>query len=403
MNKKKNQILIVAAESSSVLYAERLLEYFQKTSDQQNSLHFFGVGSQAMENLGFQRLGRSEDMAVTGFHEVLGKILLIWKVFHKILKEAKKRRPKVALLLDYPDFNLRLAKRMKKLGIPVVYYISPQIWAWRKSRIHTIKKRVDKMLVILPFEEQIYKDHHIPVEFIGHPLLDELEDRLFDKDYKLLKRSQFALKEDDIVLGLMPGSRDVEWNHHLKVQLEVAKKMSQNFPEVKIALLLSPNFKKEDVQKKLEKFKQTLPSSFLLIQDEPFKMIHLSDLILAAAGTATLMVGLMEKPMVIMYKTTFTSALILRNVVKAMPGLVSCFGLVNLILGKKVAPEFFQNEATPDALYSVLKDYITSPSKKKDFIKELKSLRERLGHKGATQKVAKALSPYLNCEPKTLI
>lgn len=389
LNQKSQSILIVAAEPSSALYAQRILELYKS---QEAQIDFFGVGSSSMEKLGFRRLGRSEDLAVMGFQEVLRKIFLILKTFRRIVTEVKKKKPRVALLLDYPDFNLRLARKMKQLKIPVIYYISPQIWAWRRSRIFSIKKRVDKMLVVLPFEEKIYKDKEIPVEFVGHPLLDELDDKLFDPSYRARRRSQYGFNEKDIVLGLMPGSRSSELDYHLKLQFETAKKLMSKWPQIRTSLLLAPELKKEDFQKRIHSF----PSPpFTLIQDDPFHMIHLTDLVLVVSGTATLMVGLMEKPMVIMYKTSPLSAFLIRLLIRKMPGLVSCFGLVNIILGKKVVSEFFQKEAHLNSLSSELESYLLSPKKKEGVVKQLKTLKSHIGSRGVVKRVARVLSSYL--------
>lgn len=383
MSKKRTEnqsVLIVAAEPSSVLYAERILELYQKKESSfeasiHKEIHFFGVGSEKMEKLGFQRIGLSEEMSVVGFQEVLSRFFSIRRVFKRILKEAEKKKPKVALLIDYPDFNLRLAGRLKKMGIPILYYISPQVWAWRGHRIHEIKKKVDKMLVILPFEEKIYNHHKIPVEFVGHPLVDEMKDQHFDENYWFFKRSQFGLEKKDFVLGLMPGSRPAELDHHLKLHLNVAKKLKKDFPEIKITLLLSPNFKREEIKERLKNFDAP---SFILLQDHPFEMIGLNDLLLTASGTATLMVGLMEKPLVIMYKTSFVSAFILKHLVKPMPGIIRCFGLPNLILKEKTVPELFQEKVSEKSLYLALKHFVDHPKKRKNINQKLKGIRKKL-------------------------
>ena len=227
------EILIVAAEASSTLYAQRLLEHWRSRGLRVNA---FGVGSKSMEDLGFQIVGRSEELAVVGLQEVIAHWSLIKNTFHGLLAAAEQRKPKVALLLDYPDFNLRLAKKLKAMGIKVIYYISPQVWAWRQSRVHLIKKVVDKMLVLFPFEEDFYKRFDVPVQFVGHPLLDELNPDLFDEKVQAMDRGRYGIKEGEIVLALMPGSRKSELKHHLKVQIEAAAILRQQFPLLKVLL-----------------------------------------------------------------------------------------------------------------------------------------------------------------------
>src|SRR4051812_39176887 len=186
----ENSVLIVAAEASSSIYAQRLLEYW---AEHEVKVKPFGIGSESMRKLGFEVLGRSEDLAVVGLQEVISHFPLIRKTFHSLVDEAAKRRPKFALLLDYPDFNLRLAKKLKALGIPVIYYISPQVWAWRTSRVNLIRKVVDHILVLFPFEEEFYQKNNVKVSFVGHPLLDELNREIFDKEIRKERRQRYGV------------------------------------------------------------------------------------------------------------------------------------------------------------------------------------------------------------------
>ena len=172
---RKLRVLLVAAEVSSSLYARRLLEQWQS---EKLDVEAFGIGSEDMEELGFERLGKAEELAVVGVTEVLSNFGLIRKTFYDLINAAKTRKPDVILLLDYPDFNLRLAEKLKVLGFPIVYYISPQIWAWRQKRVHQIKRLVDKVLVLFPFEESFYKEYDVPVDFVGHPLFFLVTPRL---------------------------------------------------------------------------------------------------------------------------------------------------------------------------------------------------------------------------------
>ncbi|MBX7232319.1 MAG: lipid-A-disaccharide synthase [Bdellovibrionales bacterium] len=371
------EILIVAAEASSSLYAQRLLEYWNANQIKYKS---FGIGSQAMIHLGFEALGRSEDLAVVGLQEVLAHWGQIKQAFNLIIQEAQKRRPKVALLLDYPDFNLRLAKRLKQLDIKVIYYISPQVWAWRQSRVHLIKKVVDKMLVLFPFEADFYNKFQVPVEFVGHPLLDELKGDLFSRDAIGIRRERYGLKKEDLVLALMPGSRHSELKHHLQLQIDTAKLLIQKHPDLKVILLIAPTMQKEDVLNHLS----PLDIPLTLIQDEPFSMISMADIVLCASGTATLMVGLMEKPMVIMYRMNGFTAWLAKKFVKS----TAHFGLVNLVLGHRVVPELFQEQAGVEKLVFELQKIIDQKETREQIVKQLAQVKNKLGQSGATVKVA---------------
>lgn len=380
-----DQVLFVAAEASSVTYAQRILETWKK---QGRKIHAFGVGSQEMENLGFERLGKSEEMAVVGAAEIINHFSLLKGVFDNLVVEAEKRRPKVAVVMDYPEFNLMLAKKLHALGIPVVYYISPQVWAWRKGRVKTIQKYCKKVFVLFPFEVPFYKEHDVPCDFVGHPLLDELDERLIDDAaYFKTHRNQCGIRDDEIVLGLMPGSRRLELKQHFQIQLDAARILARKYKNLKILILTAPTFSKEQMQDYLEDFR--LP--YILLKDEPFRMIHLVDIMLVASGTATLQVGLLKKPMVIMYKMKWLTGVFAKLVVRG----TKYFGLVNLILNREAVPEVFQSEVTPENIAALLERYIVDAEYYTKIQNELGELRSYLGDKGATQRVVASLDEYL--------
>ncbi len=380
----KKEVMIVAAEASSVTYAQRLLEFWKKTGQ---DIHAFGVGSQDMENIGFERLGRSEDMAVVGAAEILAHFSELKAVFNRLVEEATQRRPRVVIVMDYPEFNLMLAKKMHALNIPVVYYISPQVWAWRKGRVKTIQKYCKKVFVLFPFEVSFYEEHGVPCQFVGHPLLDEMDEKLFDPEYHMIRRRQCGIQDNEIVLGLMPGSRRLELKQHFQIQLDVTRLLMKKHPNLKVLILVAPTFTKEQIQDHLEDFR--LP--YILLKDDPFRMIHLCDLMLVASGTATLQVGLLRKPMVIMYKMKWLTGLFAKLVVRG----TKYFGLVNLILNRQVVPERFQSEVNAPLLAALLDRYITDEPYRQKIEAELGELIQYLGDKGATKRVAEALQEYL--------
>ncbi len=378
------QILIVAAEASSVLYAQRLLEEWKR---QKIDVHAFGIGSFEMEKLGFEIIGRSEELAVVGFKEVIAHYSKIKSVFDRLVALAQERRPRLILLLDYPGFNLRLAKKMKGLNIPIVYYVSPQVWAWGKGRIKIIKKIINRMLVVFPFEEPFYKDHGVDVTFVGHPLLEEITDDLRDGEMRQRRRSRFGINEDDFVLGLMPGSRKSELKNHLMTQVEVARRLLEKYPDLRVMLLVAPGLEREKLRTMLPENSPTIT----IIQMAPFEMLQICDLILCASGTATLMTGLMHVPMVIMYKMNFISALIAKTLVRS----TRFFGMVNLILGREVVPEKFQEQASVEILARELSRFIDSEDIRQKVIADLKELDTSLGRKGAAQRVTEIIKEYL--------
>lgn len=379
----QKEVMIIAAEASSALFALRLLEYWKKNK---SNIHAFGVGSDSMEEMGFERFGKAEEMAVVGFSEIVEHYSKLKSVFNKLVEEAARRKPRVVVVMDYPEFNLRLAKKLHELNIPVVYYISPQVWVWRKGRVNTIKKYCKKVFTLFPFEVDFYKDKNVPVEFVGHPLLDEIQDKYFTEDYRKNHRSKYGIQPTDRVLGLMPGSRRIELREHLPMQLQVAKKIYNQYPNTKILIMVAPTFAKEKVQ---EAIPDWFDVPFILLKDDPFEMIHLSDFVLVASGTATLQVGLLHKPMVIMYKTKMLTYLIAKVVIRG----VQFVGLPNLILKKEIVPECLQ--ASVETLYLKMKRYFDEPAHASYVQQELSQMQSKLGEKGATERVAKGLEEYL--------
>ena len=389
MSVSSNSILIVAAEASSSLYAQRLLENWRS---QKLKVSPFGVGSEAMEKLGFERLGKSEEMAVVGIQEVIKHYSDIKKVYHKLLDAAKKREPKVALLLDYPEFNLRLAKDLKALGIPVVYYISPQVWAWRTGRIHQIKRDIDEMLVLFPFERDFYQKHGVKVEFVGHPALDEIDAEWLTENYQKTQREKFGIKTGELVLGLMPGSRRSELDHCFEAQLATAELLRRQIPNLRVMILVAPTLGRDEIRRRIGRH----GSAVQIVQKNPMEMIALTDAVLVASGTATMMVGLMEKPMVIMYRMNPITAFLAKLLVRSTP----FFGMVNLIMGRKIVPELFQNDASPEKLAEELRPLLLEEQARESQVEDLKKLRHRLGSLGATSRVSEHLRKYI---PEALI
>jgi lipid-A-disaccharide synthase len=315
---------------------------------------------------------------------------LIRRVYNSLLAECDRERPDFALLLDYPDFNLRLAKDLKKRGIRVVYYVSPQVWAWRTGRVNLIREVVDEMLVLFPFEEPFFKKHGVQSTFVGHPLLDELARRegmsAGDKTgASSVQRERFGVAKDEIILGLMPGSRDSELKSHLEAQLAAAELVVGRNRKVRPFLLCAPTIERERLQTAVANMTMTVQ----IIKEEPLDMIELCDVVLVASGTATLMVGLLAKPMVIMYRMNAITAWFAKKLVKH----TKFFGMVNLIMEREVSRELFQEAASPDGMAREI-EKLLDPAVRTEKSKELHELRARLGTVGATERVADRLKHF---------
>lgn len=362
---QSDSILIIAAEASSCMYAKNFMRAWLEIHP---DTRFYGVGDKEMASMDMDCLGYAEDMAVMGLLEVAKHWTEISQCFHKIIEETDKRQPKFALLLDYPGFNLRLAKKLKFMKVPVSYYISPQLWAWKKGRVKQVRQYVDDMLVVFPFEVDFYKKHDIEAHFVGHPLGE-----VVDKESEAL---QLNVDKPAIpVLGLMPGSRKSEIASNLRTQLATAKLLTEN-NSISVKLLLAPTLKQEDLQEEVDR--SGLQVEFL--KDNPTTMIQSCDLILSASGTATLQVALCEKPMVVMYRMNPITAFFAKLLVRS----VESFCIVNLIAGRKIVPEFFQGDANPENLASHLSDLLNNPQVKQDMLNELRKVKHKLGDGNAT-------------------
>jgi len=381
---KTPEVLLVAAEASSELYGRRIIEEIKK---RKLNVQFYGIGSHAMESMGFDLVESSENMAVVGLFEVMAHWKVISQAFKNLVKRAKKEKPKAALLLDYPDFNLRLAKKLHGLKIPVLYFISPQVWAWRTGRVHLIKRIISRMLVVFPFEKDFYEKFNVPVSFVGHPLLDEiLNKRLTDADRKV-GRQHLGVKDDKFLVGLLPGSRDSELKYNFQTQIEAAVKISEEKPNAEFLILVAPTL---EVQKIKNLLPEDLKISLRVIKDGPLKIMQLCDACIVASGTATLMTGLAETPMVIMYKMNAMTGFIAKRIVSG-----SFFGMANLISGEKVVPELFQQEASPENLAREILKFDSDIEYRKKTKAKLAELKNKLGSGGAIERVVNELERVL--------
>ena len=368
-----NKILIVAAEASSCMYAKNLM---QQWGEKHPNASFFGIGDKKMQEQGMNCLGYAEDLAVVGLLEVLKDWKAIRKTWDSLLEQCEKTPPQFAILLDYPGFNLRLAKKLKAMGIPVVYYISPQLWAWKKGRVKQIKKYVDEMLVVFPFEVDFYKKHNVEAHFVGHPLIETIQQE---------KNSAPPVQLNKVgsqVVGLMPGSRKSELKYNLQTQVEAGWELQQS-AGVDVALLVAPTLNLEEVKVQAgEKAK-----GFHFIQASPTQMIEACDVLISASGTATLQIALCGKPFVVMYRMNPVTAFLAKLLVRT----VDYFCIVNLILNKKVVEEYFQAEATAKNLSQEASLLLQNSEKKKNMLQSFEEIRTLLGAGQATKNVVEFL------------
>lgn len=360
---------IIAGEASGDLHGSNLMKAL-KEKDSQAEFRFWGGDLMAAE--GGKLVKHYRDLAFMGFVEVLQNLKTILGNIKFCKKDIEEFQPDVLILIDYPGFNLRIAKAAKKLGIKIAYYISPQIWAWKEGRVKSIKKNVDEMLVILPFEKEFYKKHHVDAHFVGHPLLDAIQylPPINSEDFK--KENQLGSEE---IIALLPGSRKQEVQKMLQLMLSVRP----FFPEYQFVIAGAPSLPHEFYQ-------QFDAKKVHFVSNKTYDLLRCSKAALVASGTATLETALLNIPEVVCYRGSQISYEIAKRLIKH----IEFISLVNLIMDREVVKELIQNDLTTHRLKSELSS-ILSGEKRDEILKDYKLLREQLGGNGASENAAKII------------
>jgi lipid-A-disaccharide synthase len=381
-------VLIVAGEASGDLYGGLLMRAMaarlRSAPDGASPPHFVGVGGPTMRSAGLTPLGDAGAMGVTGFLEVLGKLPVIWRAYRESTRTltAEATRPDLAILIDYPDFNLRLARRARQCGVPVLYFVSPQIWAWRKGRVRVIAGCVDRMLVILPFEEAIYRAAGVPVEFVGHPLLDLVH---ASRDRERTLRA-LGLDPARPTVALLPGSRANELRAHLPPMLGAARILREEFGDLQFLIPLAPTLGRATVEEAIREAAAGGPAVHpVLVEEGRYEALAAADAAAVASGTATLETALLGVPMVIVYRMNALTYALARAVSD-----VREIGMANLIAGERVVPELVQGECRAERIAAELRGILTDPERARAMRRGLAGVRARLGRPGAIDRVAQA-------------
>ena len=361
--------MIIAGEPSGDIHGSRLVMAMQKRN---SGLFFYGIGGRALRDAGVKIFVDAEELSVVGITEVFSKLRGILKGISIAKRSLKKMRPDLLILIDFPDFNLHVAVTAKKLKIPVLYYISPQVWAWRPGRVNKIGKLVDHMAVILPFEQQFYSKHNIPVTFVGHPLLDNKHatDKICNE-----------MISDELVIGLLPGSRDREIARHLPVMLKAAGLISKPAGKIKFIISLASSVEREHIEDIVKNYKVII--DFDIVADSVDKVFRQCKLVIAASGTVTLEAAISGAPMLIIYKVSPISYWLGKIMIR-----VNNIGLVNLIAGKEIVPELVQSKASPENIADTVLNMLNDASGLERLRNELSGVRESLGGPGASERVA---------------
>jgi lipid-A-disaccharide synthase len=363
--------LIVAGEASADLHGSNLVRAMKNLDSQ---LAFWGIGGRMMEEAGVKILVPSSDMAVVGLTEVFSRWRTIFKAYFQLKSILKHRRPDLLILIDYPDFNIPLARQAKRSNVPVLYYISPQVWAWRAGRMKKLARRVDRMAVILPFEEGYFRRKGMIVDYVGHPLLDAIPAGLNKREAVM----HFGLEGRSPIIGLLPGSRKEEVVRLLPPMVEAVELLETRYPMltclVPCASTISPDL--------IESITAQSTVSVKIIEGGIYRVLSACDFALVKSGTATLETAIMGVPMVIVYHVSPISYWAARMAVK-----VPFIGLVNLVAGERVVPELIQKDMTPENLVREAVDILEDSHRREKMVKKLGEVREKL-RKGASERTA---------------
>jgi len=339
-------------------------------------IQFFGIGGPRMEEADVRILYPVSELAVVGITEVIPKIRFIRQALNELKDALKDNPPDLVMLIDYPGFNLNLAGKAHDLGIPVLYYIPPQVWAWREKRVKKITERVDRVAVILPFEKEFYSRYGIQVDYVGHPLLDDLKNGRSREQ----ARENLGISGDQFpVVGLLPGSRNEEIARHLPSIMGAAKIISRTYPDLRCILPLASTVDEETVKPYLK----GVQVDIIVRRADTREVLGACDLALIASGTATLEAAITGTPMVILYRVSFLTYVLGKVLAK-----VSHIGLVNLVAGRQIVPELIQGDATDTRLAEEGLWLLEDEERREGMKEDLRLVREQLGKGGASERVA---------------
>lgn len=367
---KNRSIAIVAGEASGDLHASHLIQALHQRLE---NCHVWGMGGRKMRTAGADIVEDADRLSVVGITEVFAKVPRLFKAMARLKDRLKATPPDLLILIDFPDFNLHLAKFAKRAGIRVLYYISPQIWAWRAGRVKKIKQRVDHMAVILPFEQVFYERHGVPATFVGHPLMDGVAAPSPERHIP-------GPADGPLVIGLLPGSRDREVRSLLPLMLQAGRLLEQKLGPIHFRVSCAPSIDPAMIQAIVGQ----MPELDVIITTEPVAaLMPQCQLVVVASGTVTLEGALYTTPMVITYVVSPISYWLGRALIK-----VDHIGLVNLIAQDRIVPELVQHEVTPNAIADAVHHIVSDPQVYATTCQALAVVRDRLGRSGASQKVA---------------
>jgi lipid-A-disaccharide synthase len=376
---KSKKVLLVAGEVSGDLHGSYLVEAIHRIDPE---IQFFGVGGEGLRRVGMRLLLHSQSLSVVGITEVFVKLRSIFKAFRTLKRSLERERPDLVILIDFPEFNLRLAKIAHRKGIPILYYISPQIWAWRPERVKLIARVVKKMVVLFPFEVPLYEAAGVDVEWVGHPLLDIVKPTLS----KEMAFQQFGLDRRRRTIGLLPGSRIHEIERLLPSLLASAHLLQKEIPDLQFVIPLAPGIPKATLSCRMNHI--SVPVK--VVEGFTYDVMNLCELLITASGTATLEGAILGKPMIIIYKVSFPSYWVGRALIQ-----VDHIGLANLVAEKEIAPELIQKDVNPPRIVEEAFRILRDPLLSRKITESMGEVRSKLGEPGAAQRAARIVCSML--------
>lgn len=368
-----SRVLMVAGEASGELHGAGVVRALRS---RRTEVEVFGIGGDAMQREGVELLYHCSKLSFMGFLEVVKNLPTVMQVERTLLKTLEDRRPDVVVLIDYPGFNLRFARKVKERGIKILYYISPQVWAWNRGRVKKMRSVVDRMKVVFPFEVDIYRQEGIDVEFVGHPIVERIGASCIRQAFITRHHLDPAKK----ILGIFPGSRVQEIERILPVMLAAADELRTGRP-LQVVVGVAPNLGTDILRQHIAGDAQVT-----LVENATYDLMQYADAALVTSGTATLETGWFGTPMVVAYRTSAASFFIGRLLVD-----VPYIGLVNIVAGRKVVPELIQHELTRENLVREITPLLDDPAKANAMRRELGVIKSRLGGPGASDKVARGI------------
>ena len=376
---KARKILLVAGEVSGDLHGSYLVEAIHRIDPE---IQFFGVGGEGLKRAGMRLLQHSQSLSVVGITEVFVKLGSILKALRTLKRSLEREKPDLVILIDFPDFNLRLARIVHRKGIPILYYISPQVWAWRPGRVKLIARLVKKMVVLFPFEVPLYEAAGVDVEWVGHPLLDIVKPTL-SKERAL---QQFGLDPGRRTVGLLPGSRIHEIERLLPSLLASAQLLEKEIPDLQFVIPLAPGIPPRALSSRMNHI--SVPVK--VVEGFTYDVMNLCELLITASGTATLEGAILGKPMIIIYKVSFSTYWIGRALVR-----VNHIGLPNLVAEKEIALELIQKDVNPQRIVEEAFRILRDPLLSRKMTESMGEVRHKLGEPGAAERAGRIICSML--------